>query len=158
CSISRRASPVFRTSLHRLLVVRIRHRMSNMTPVLAVAATWALFIATHTGLATLPVRSALIARLGERGFLVVYSLVAAMAFAALAATYAAVRDLGPSGPGLATLPLARGALVFVIVVGFMLMTAALSPSGYWNAPIAVLAHGVRAPFGLERISRHPFFT
>src|SRR4051812_18119363 len=103
------------------------YRMSNMTPVLAVAAMWALFIATHMGLATSRIRGALVARLGERGFLVLYSLVAAMTFAALVATYVAVRDGGPAGLALAPYPFARGALVGAIAAGFVLMIGVFSP-------------------------------
>jgi len=132
--------------------------MSNMTPVLAVAVMWALFIGTHIGLATSRIRGALVARLGERGFLMVYSLVAAVAFAALVATYVSVRDAGPPGWGLTAVPLARGVLIAVIVAGFVLMTGVFSPRAYWSSPIAVLADGVRTPYGLERITRHPFFT
>jgi uncharacterized membrane protein len=111
-----------------LLTMRLRHRMSN--PVLTVAAMWALFIATHMGLATSRIRGALVARLGERGFLMLYSLVAAVAFAALVATYVSVRDFGPPGLGLAVYPLARGALIAAIVTGFALMTGVFSPSSY----------------------------
>src|SRR5262245_10008863 len=82
-----------------------------MEPVLAVAGMWALFIATHIGLATAPVRGALVGRLGEFGFLVVFGLVAAIAFTGLVMVYAAVADAGPPGPALAAVPLARVLLI-----------------------------------------------
>jgi uncharacterized membrane protein len=129
-----------------------------MEPVLAVAGLWVLFIGTHIGLATSPIRGALHRRLGPSGFLALYVIVASIAFAALAACYAAVRDVGPPGLALAALPFARSLLIGAIVLGFVLMTGALAPQGYWTSPIAVLADGVRAPFGLERVTRHPFFT
>jgi uncharacterized membrane protein len=44
------------------------------------------------------------------------------------------------------------------VIGFVLMIAAFAPSGYWESPVAVLMEGVRPAWGLERITRHPFFT
>src|SRR3989442_1163101 len=48
-----------------------------MEPALAVTLLWLLFGGTHIGLATGPVRAALVARLDERGFTVLFSAVAA---------------------------------------------------------------------------------
>jgi uncharacterized membrane protein len=129
-----------------------------MMPVIAVVGLWGLFIATHVGLATSPVRSTLVDRFGQLGFLAFYGSIAAITFAALVAVYASVRYAGPPGLALAADPLARGPLIVAIVVGFLLMAGALAPRGYWDSPIAVLADDVRAPFGLERITRHPFFA
>ena len=129
-----------------------------MMPVIAVVGLWGLFIATHIGLATSPVRRPLVERLGPLGFLVFYGIIASIAFAALVAVYSSVRYAGPPGLALAADPLARSLLIIVIVAGFMLMAGALAPRGYWDSPIAVLADDVRAPFGLERITRHPFFA
>jgi len=129
-----------------------------MTPVIAVAGLWGLFIATHMGLAPSPVRRPLVERLGPLGFLVFYGIIASIAFAALVAVYSSVRYAGPPGLALAADPLARSLLIGAIIVGFMLMAGALAPRGYWDSPVAVLADDVRAPFGLERVTRHPFFA
>jgi uncharacterized membrane protein len=104
------------------------------------------------------VRSPLVDRFGQRGFLVFYVVIASIVFTALVAVYASVRYAGPPGLALAADPLARGPLIVAIVVGISLMAGALAPRGYWDSPAAVLAEGVRAPFGLERVTRHPFFS
>jgi uncharacterized membrane protein len=129
-----------------------------MEPVIALVGLWGLFIATHIGLATSPVRGGLINRLGQHGFLVFYVIVASIVCTALVAVYASVRYAGPPGVALAAVPLARGPLIVAIVVGVVLMTGGFAPRGYWDSPIAVLADSVRAPFGLERVTRHPFFS
>ena len=38
------------------------------------------------------------------------------------------------------------------------MGGAFAPSAYWKSPPMVLQTSVREPVGLERITRHPFFT
>jgi len=129
-----------------------------MEPVMAVVGLWGLFIAAHIGLAASPVRGALVDRLGQRGFLVFYFIVASILFVGLVAVYASVRSEGPPGLALAAVPLARGPLIVAIVVGVVLMTGAFAPREYWESPTAILADGVRAPLGLERITRHPFFS
>ena len=45
-----------------------------------------------------------------------------------------------------------------VVAGIVLMAGAFAPHGYWSSPGAVLADGVRAATGLERVTRHPFFS
>jgi uncharacterized membrane protein len=129
-----------------------------MEPVLAVAGLWGLFIATHIGLSTSRIRSALLDRLGERRFLFAYQLLASVIFAALVGVYASVQDAGPRGLALAAMPLARILLIAPIAVGFALMVAALAPRGYFNSPAVVLTDRICAPYGLERITRHPFFV
>jgi uncharacterized membrane protein len=127
-------------------------------PVLLVAVLWAAFLGTHIGLAAAPVRSRLVARLGERGFLWTYVAIASALFAAVVVGYASVAGEGPRGLGLGDDPWARGALAAVIALGVVLMVGAFAPRAYWDSPIVVLGTGVRAPYGLERITRHPFFA
>jgi len=129
-----------------------------MEAAMAVSGLWGLFIVTHIGLATSRIRGALVNRFGERGFLLFYSLISSVVFAVLVAVYAAVREDGPAGLALGADPILRGLLTVAIVCGIMLMTASFAPQGYWGTPIALLSEGVRAPIGLERITRHPFFS
>ena len=126
-----------------------------MTPVVAVAALWLVFGGTHVGLAAGPVRGRLVARLGELGFTVLFYIVAAAAFAALAIYYAAHRFDGPSGLALANSWL-RWPLLFGIAIGLILMTHGLRD--YARLPMALFGQTIRAPRGIERITRHPFFA
>jgi uncharacterized membrane protein len=86
-----------------------------------------------------------------------YVVVASATFAALVVGYAGVKDSGPAGLGLGASAV-RPLLVGMIVVGFAMMAGALAPSAYWTSPAAVLQDGVRPAIGLERVTRHPFFT
>jgi hypothetical protein len=70
-----------------------------MTPAATVGLLWLVFGGTHVGLATRAVRARLVARLGENGFIALYSTVAAASFIALVGTYAVVRDGGAPGLG-----------------------------------------------------------
>lgn len=127
-----------------------------MWTVLTVAALWALFFATHVGLSTQPLRAPLVARFGERGFTVLFSAVASLCFAAVVATYAALRDQGPAGLALARFEVPRLLLYGVVAAGFVLMVAAL-----WRYPTSNYAAGremVRQARGVDRITRHPFFV
>ncbi len=126
-----------------------------MEPAVTVALCWMLFALSHVGLATGRVRAALVARLGVWGFTGVFSLVAAGAFALLIRSYAIHRLDGTAGLALGTMPVLRIALMTVIVAGVTLATASLAV--YPRSPMALFGETVRAPYGLERITRHPFF-
>jgi uncharacterized membrane protein len=119
---------------------------------------WLLFGGSHVALATRGVRNGLVRRFGERGFGAAFVVVASLLFTALVVGYAGVRFSGPPGIALATVSWLRAPLFAAIVLGFMLMAGALAPSGYLETPVAVLGEGVRPAFGLERITRHPFFA
>jgi uncharacterized membrane protein len=128
-----------------------------MDPALGVALLWLLFAGTHLLLATAPVRGPLAARLGERGFTLLFSLVAAVTFAALVTYYAAHRGAGGPGLALGASSLARPALIAIVVSGIVLMAG--STAAYPRSPMAIFGgRRQRAPYGLERITRHPFFV
>lgn len=124
------------------------------SPALVVALLWLGFGGTHVLLASARVRAALVARLGERGFLALFSAVAAVTFGALATYYAAHRFEGAPGLAVGGSAAARGVLMGVVVAGVtltFLMDYARSPTALFNQPI-------RAPRGIERVTRHPFFA
>ena len=75
--------------------------MALANTALAVLLAWALFSGTHLALSTDPIRARLVARFGERGFVNLFSAVAALAFTVLCATGAAFHAQGPPGPALA---------------------------------------------------------
>jgi uncharacterized membrane protein len=95
-------------------------------------------------------------RLGESGFLTLYSIVASAQFGILIAYYAAHRFDGAAGFGMRATPAIRWALIAVIAVGITLMGASLV--GYPDSPFGVGGHHFREPYGLERITRHGFFA
>jgi uncharacterized membrane protein len=128
-----------------------------MEPWLGMTLCWGLFGATHIGLATVPVRRALVQRLGERGFGVVFSVIASFVYALVITYYAEHRFEGSAGLALGRIAALRWALVGVIIAGIMLMAATFA--GYARSPYAVLGDGVvRSPRGIERVTRHPFFV
>jgi uncharacterized membrane protein len=128
-----------------------------MDPALGTALLWLLFGGTHVVLATGPVRGPLVARLGERGFAALFSLVATATFAALVTYYAAHRTEGGPGFGLGTSGFARLVLMAMVVLGVVLLAGTVEV--YPRSPMAVFGgRGPRTPYGLERITRHPFFV
>src|SRR5262245_47226657 len=129
-----------------------------MEPVGRVALMWLLFGGSHVLLAVSPIRERLVALLGKRGFGWAFVVVAAASFTALVVTYTAVQGAGPEGLDAGPLPWLRSPLVVAMVVGIVFMVGAFAPSGYLESPSAIFGEGVRPPWGLERITRHPFFT
>jgi uncharacterized membrane protein len=127
-----------------------------MTAVLVVIVLWLVFGGTHIVLASEPTRGRLVARLGEIGFTAVFYLVAALAFTGLVAYYAMHRGAGPSGLGLAAVPLLRWPLLLLIGAGAALSTSSLLY--YARLPMALFGQPIRTPRGIERITRHPFFA
>ncbi len=127
-----------------------------MFSVVAVAVLWTLFFATHIGLATGSTRSRLVDRFGEQGFVVLFSIVASVCTVALVVGYALVRSEGPPGLAMGRFESARVLLYGAVGFGIVLMIA-----GIWRYPSSNYAMGrerVRQAFGLNRITRHPFFV
>lgn len=127
-----------------------------MDPVLRVALAFGLFAATHIGLACPPVREFLVARLGRWGFTAFFTVTAWLTFGAAISIYAAHASEGPAGLALGAHAAARPALVAAIAVGAMLMSGAFA--GYGRSPYPPSGEHVSEPYGLERVTRHPFFV
>ena len=127
-----------------------------MEPALGVALLAVLFVGTHVGLATSAIRGRLIGALGERGFVVVYSGVASLTVAAVVAYYAAHRFEGMAGLAAGAIPLLRALLFGAIAGGIALAVAGLA--AYPRMPMALFGQPIREPYGIERITRHPFFA
>jgi uncharacterized membrane protein len=127
-----------------------------MDPVLRVALAFALFAATHLALGAPRVRTALVARLGQAGFTLLFSLVAWLTFGFAISTYATNAAEGPAGVALGASAGARIGSVAAITLGVMLMTAAFDR--YSSSPFAIGAEKAGDPRGLERVTRHPFFA
>ncbi|MGH7900092.1 MAG: NnrU family protein [Candidatus Binatia bacterium] len=127
-----------------------------MEPALIVSLTWLLFGLSHIGLATVGIRGRLVARLGEHGFVFLFSGVATVLFTILVTSYAALRFEGLPGPALGNSPLLRPILIGFVVIGVVLMTATFA--GYDRSPYAAIGRSFPEPRGLERITRHTFFA
>ncbi len=129
-----------------------------MEPVFAVTIVWLAFGLTHIGLATAGLRSRMVERFGEQGFAYVYSAIAALVFTFVVTTYAGVRFEGLPGPALGRFPIAREALIALIVTSVVLMTATFA--SYHEGPYeaGVVQRRFPPPRGLERVTRHAFFA
>ena len=118
-----------------------------------IAFWWGMFAGTHMVLSSLPVRGALVSRLGEKAFLGLYSLVAFATFIPLVWVYLDNRHGGgvvwnlAGAPGVPPLAMALAVLGFAVIAG-----------AYRNPSPAFVgikkAWGAR---GLTRITRHPLF-
>lgn len=126
-----------------------------MDPIQQVALGWLAFGGSHTLLSHPPIREPLVARLGQRGFQGVYSLVAFATFVPLVWTFFAHRIATPvplpillhaPGPAWGTIGLMFVALN-MIVLGF----ASPNPVSSLTAKAGVGA------IGPLRITRHPGF-
>ncbi len=125
-------------------------------PVLGVVLCWALFGGSHIGLGLPSVRRRLVDRLGEWGFILTFSAVAAASFSLLVHAYAAHATEGAAGLGWAGVPAVSWVGVVAISLGFALIGGSLAV--YPRSPMAVAGGSGKDPRGLERVSRHPFFA
>jgi len=114
---------------------------------------WVAFAGTHMGLSALPVRGPLIARLGDRGFQGVYSIVSLVTFVLLVRAYGAARHAGPQLWSLGDAPIWHALALVLSAIGLLLAVLALvQPSATAMLPGAA----VRAR-GVVRITRHALF-
>jgi uncharacterized membrane protein len=127
-----------------------------MEPAVVVGLLWLGFGAFHIGLGSTSVRSRLVAGLGELGFTALFSVVATVWFTAVMRWYAAHRWEGAMGLGLGQVAMLRWLLMAVVGGGIVLMTAGLVV--YPRLPSALFGQPIRAPHGIERVTRHPFFA
>lgn len=126
-----------------------------MGAALVILFWWVLFAGTHIILSSSAVRPKLIARLGERPFLGVYSLVAFATFIPLAVAYAHHKHTGPHlwrtfGPYL----VARDFNLLLMAFAFVLLVCGLVS----RPPSAMMVSVTPEPRGITRITRHPTFA
>ncbi len=125
-----------------------------MDPVTSVVLAWMLFAVTHIGMASAPVRGPLSQRFGETGFAAMFSLVAAVTFAALCYVYSNASNVGPAGFALGATWL-RVPLITISVFGVVCACGSLFD--YPTGAYAVGKAGQQPePRGFERITRHGF--
>jgi uncharacterized membrane protein len=118
--------------------------------VAGIVALWIAFAATHMGLSSLRLRPRLLERLGERGFLGIYSLVALALFVSLVWVYAGHKHAGPALWSLGELP-----GVWVIIYVGMAVALVLAAAGMLTPSPAAMRPGKTEVKGVFRITRHP---
>jgi uncharacterized membrane protein len=121
-----------------------------------IAGFWLLFAATHLGLSGRHLRPRLVARLGDRGFQGLYSLVALATFVPLVWSYYAHPHAGPYLWNLGRL---AGVGWMVQRLGYGLIGAAfvLVVAGLVQPSPASMRPGQPEVRGVARITRHPLF-
>jgi uncharacterized membrane protein len=118
-----------------------------------VAFWWGMFAGTHMVLSSLAVRGKLIARLGEKAFLGLYSLAAFATFVPLVWVYLGNRHGGGVVWNLAAAPGVRPLAIALAVIGIaVIVGGVLHPS-----PALVGIKQAWGARGLTRITRHPLF-
>lgn len=129
-----------------------------MGNVLTVLLLVGLFVASHMLLGARAVRRALVAKLGHIGFSLLFSVTAYVLFGLLLFAYAGHRTEGPAGLGLGEVAVVRWLAIALSAIGVVLGLSIAAPRGYADSPMALFTRDVREPYGLERITRHPFFA
>ncbi len=120
--------------------------------VATIVACWLAFSVTHMGLSSLRVRARLVAALGERGFLGVYTLVALATFVPLVGFYFSHKHEGPFLWYLGAQPVVRWLMyVGMALVLSLVVAALLRPSPAASMP------GKAEVAGAYHITRHPMF-
>ena len=127
-----------------------------MGGLLIVSVLVALFTGSHVWLATPERRARLVERLGEGGFFALFSLVAAVLWTLLINRFAVHRFDGPSGLALGSTPFLRWPLMAIAIGGLTLAGAGIA--AYPRLPSALFDQPIKTPYGIERVSRHPFFA
>lgn len=121
----------------------------------SVVLGWFVFGGSHTLLSHPPLRSRLVERLGDRGFLVFYSLVAFATFVPLVWVFFAGRTATPVPlPVLVQIPGLHWLTMGLMLVAFLLIILGVAnPS-----PLSeLMARGAVGATGALRITRHPLF-
>jgi uncharacterized membrane protein len=119
---------------------------------------WLLFGGTHLVLSSSPVRPKLIAAVGERPFLGLYSLVAFATLIPLCWYYGGHKHADPllwrtfAGPYLYLL--ARDLNLILMALAFVLLVNGLIS----RPPSAMMTSGTPTAYGITRITRHPTFA
>ncbi|RMF20116.1 MAG: hypothetical protein D6760_12300 [Deltaproteobacteria bacterium] len=123
-----------------------------MNAAIVVLSWWLVFALTHSLPAHPPARRALISRLGDRVYLIAYSLVSLTTFAFLVRSYWGARHTGASLWVLGAVPGMRPLCIALGLVAFALLAAALvAPS-----PVSMAGSRPEAA-GITKITRHPLF-
>lgn len=120
---------------------------------LVIFAWWLAFAGSHMALSSAGVRTPMVARLGDRGFQGIYSLVAFATVIPFLATWFDAIHAGPLLWNLRGVPGLRSVCIAVSLAGFVLMfLALLQPS-----PASLVPGSTKRAHGVNRITRHALF-
>lgn len=120
---------------------------------LVVLLLWIAFAATHMGLSSLRLRPRLVAALGERGFLGLYTAVSFATFVPLVWVYLENRHSGPQLWGNPLGPISLWILYVAMGAAFTLVVAGLAQP----SPASLAGRGRFDAHGVQRLTRHPVF-
>ena len=116
---------------------------------------WGLFGGAHMLMSSPGWRPKLVAGLGERGFLGLYSLIALATLVPLCLYYGAHKHTGPQlWITLVPYLLARDMNILLMLLAFALFVSGLAA----RPPSSMLASGEPRAYGVTRITRHPVFA
>ncbi|MCS5636562.1 MAG: NnrU family protein [Myxococcota bacterium] len=127
-----------------------------MSPALTLVLLWLAFGASHLALSSRRVRPALVKRLGDLGFLGLYSAVALLSFVPLVGVYFAHKHEGALlwAPGV-------GSWGLVVISGLMGVAFVLLAAGLFSPSLSSMTAGAgaadRPVTGVHLITRHGFF-
>ena len=122
-----------------------------MSPTLSIVLLWIAFTVTHLGLASARVEPKLRTRLGDAGFLGLYSVVALAIFVPLVTIYFGNRHAGPWLWSISVGPVLRAFLYLGMTLGMILAVGSLlRPS-----PASIVPGGPAEVRGVYRVTRHP---
>jgi hypothetical protein len=122
-----------------------------MSPTFEIILLWLAFAGSHLLLSSVPVRSAIIGRIGEPPFRGLYSLVAFAFFIPLTWIYFSHRHEGPLLWSVPIGPALRWFVYVTMALSFVLLVASfVQPS-----PATVGVASDAAPRGVLRLTRHP---
>jgi len=128
---------------------------THMNPAIEVLILWLLFAGTHTALSHPPIRSRLVSRLGQGGFLGLYSLVAFATFVPLAWTFFSNRSSHAVPlPVLAMTPGIWWVTMLLNLFAILLLVLGFSRP---NPVSSLTARPGSSAMGVLRITRHPAF-
>ena len=117
-------------------------------------AATAAFVGGHFLMSSLPIRRALIARLGENGFRSVYSLIATAALVWMIVAYGAAPFVSVWSPG----PLTRWIPVLAMPVALLLLVCAFTTRNVTAVGGEAQATAPDPAPGIMRVTRHPFLV
>ena len=124
----------------------------SSAPTMALLAVWAaIWILIHRLISGGPLRSCLVASIGERIYRICFALLSIACLAGLANAYANVKPIGSPAA-----PLLVAVVAFIQLVATALVVAGLSTRNPTTAGMAEAVHEPDIVHGMVRVTRHPF--
>ena len=119
-----------------------------------VLAWWLAFAGSHMVLSSVPVRGAIVRRIGEGPFAGIYSLVALATFIPMVWTYWPSRHTGAMLWNLRGVPGATVVTIVLAATGFAFIAASVAQP----SPTSMDARAILRARGITRVTRHPLLV